>query len=120
MWAPHRSGLGQAGPGPGRGGGLDRSGRADRSGFWAGLGGVDGGSRAGLTRGAGGSEKATVREGQHEPDEGGDQASDDDDPLLAGRVDQLRVEAYHERSQPNPGRDDVPGDHYSFNEPQAT
>ena len=51
-----------------------------------------------------------MSEGQHEPDEGGDQAGDDDYPLLAGGGDQLGVEAHHERGQPDPGRDEVPGD----------
>ena len=41
---------------------------------------------------------------------GGDQAGDDDYPLLAGGGDQLGVEAHHERGQPDPGRNEVPGD----------
>src|SRR5262245_36323371 len=36
-------------------------------------------------------EGSAVSEGQHEPDEGGDQAGDDDDPLLARGGDQLGV-----------------------------
>src|SRR5262249_43145411 len=55
-------------------------------------------------------EGTAVSEGQHEPDEGEDQAGDDDYPLLAGHRDHLVVEADHERGQPDPGRDDVPGD----------
>src|SRR5215471_2388616 len=55
-------------------------------------------------------EGTAVGEGQHAPDEGGDQTGDDDYPLLAGRGDHLAVEADHERGQPDPGRDGVPGD----------
>src|SRR5499427_3921428 len=75
-------------------------------------------ARPGSGERAGSGEGAAVSEGQHEPDEGGDQAGDDDYPLLAGRGDHLYVEADHERGQPEPGREDVPGNNEAEREGQ--